>query len=216
MWSHSLNRQTAWGESEPYSHTVREFVASGGNHLGFCLGAFQTGRNPGCGLLPASNNSIRKLERPAAAASENKNEVIKIDWDFPTRRKPGASGKKRCISFPDCDTYQTSFPLAHDSGTTVIGTYSDGGNVAVMINSFGDGFVANIGAHPEVDMAGVSRDISTNRVGNLTRLVVDDEEDETSGVEEIRHDIPYDFIQSMLDEVDYYGEDRRLSEMKKH
>jgi len=46
----------------------------------------------------------------------------------------------------------------------------------------------------------------------LTQAIVDEEGDEIKHSEGFRHDIAYDFVQSMLDQVDYYGDGPTSSE----
>ena len=142
----------AWEYSKPYVPTVREYVAGGGIYLGFCLDAFSTGRNPGFGLLPAGDETVKEIQQPDTGTDEEDSEFVRIDWELPAKDKRSINRReKRDVSSPDGTIYQTSVPLAHDTQGTILGTYSYCGNIAAMINPYGDGWVANIGAHPEVD-----------------------------------------------------------------
>jgi hypothetical protein len=139
----------AWEEAKPYASAVRNFVASGGNYLGFCLGAFLIGSSPGFGLLPLGVNVVREIRQDGAEIDDDSNAIIKIDWASSTGPKRGTTEHHRRLFFQD----GAAFTLANHSPATVLGRYSSNNDVAAMLSPFGKGWVADIGPHPEADQS---------------------------------------------------------------
>lgn len=139
----------AWDEAKIYAPAVLDFVANGGNYLGFCLGAFLAGRNPGFGLVPEGDYVVEEIYQPGAQVKNMNNAVIEVDWRFTTGPKAGTTEDDRWLFFQD----GAAFVLTSDSPATVLANYTSNGDVAAIINPYGKGWVANVGPHPEADQS---------------------------------------------------------------
>jgi glutamine amidotransferase-like uncharacterized protein len=148
-WYIITDLNKAWEEAKPYASAVREYVAGGGNYLGFCLGAFLTGSSPGFGLLSLGDDVVREIEQDGAEIDDDSNATIEIDWAFSTGPKRGTTEHHRRLFFQD----GAAFNLAKHSPATVLGRYSSNNDVAAILSPFGKGWVANIGPHPEADQS---------------------------------------------------------------
>lgn len=126
---------------------MRDFVANGGHYLGFCLGAYLAGDDPGFGLLPKGDKAVREIKRRGAQVNDTSDTVIQVDWSFSTGDKQGKTDDGRWLFFQD----GAAFKLAKDSPAEVLGRYTKNGDVAATLNAYGKGWVANIGPHPEAD-----------------------------------------------------------------
>lgn len=144
-----LDLEQAWEEAEPYAADMRDFVARGGWYLGFCLGAFLAGPDTGFGLIPEGDKAAREIERPNAQVDDMEDTVIQVDWTFSTGKKQGTTERERWLYFQD----GAAFILSDHSPTTVLARYSQNGDVASALNAFGQGWVANVGPHPEADQS---------------------------------------------------------------
>jgi len=144
-----LDLEQAWEEAEPYAADMRDFVARGGWYLGFCLGAFLAGPDTGFGLIPEGDKAAREIERPNAQVDDIDDTVIQVDWTFSTGKKQGTTERERWLYFQD----GAAFVLSDHSPTTVLARYSQNGDVASALNAFGQGWVANVGPHPEADQS---------------------------------------------------------------
>lgn len=149
IWCEISDLGAAWEEAEPYAPAVRDFVAGGGNYLGFCIGAFLAGSSPGYDLLPQGDEIVSEVDQCDAEVDDERDTTIKVDWTFSTGSKRGTTEKKRWIYFQD----GTAFRLARNSPAKVLGRYSSNGDVAATLSPFGKGWVANIGPHPEADQS---------------------------------------------------------------
>lgn len=144
-----LDLEQAWEEAEPYAADMRDFVARGGWYLGFCLGAFLAGPDTGFGLIPEGDKAAREIERPNAQVDDIDDTVIQVDWTFSAGKKQGTTERERWLYFQD----GAAFVLSDHSPTTVLARYSQNGDVASTLNAFGQGWVANVGPHPEADQS---------------------------------------------------------------
>jgi len=144
-----LDLEQAWEEAEPYAADMRDFVARGGWYLGFCLGAFLAGPDTGFGLIPEGDKAAREIERPNAQVDDIDDTVIQVDWTFSAGKKQGTTERERWLYFQD----GAAFVLSDHSPTTVLARYSQNGDVASALNAFGQGWVANVGPHPEADQS---------------------------------------------------------------
>lgn len=134
-------------EAKKYARAVRDFVSGGGRYLGFCLGAYLAGSDPGFDLIPDGDEVLNEIEQPGAAVTNINDTVIEVDWTFSTGSKAGETKKNRWLYFQD----GAGFELAQGSRAKVLGRYSSNGDVAAILNSYGKGWVANVGPHPEAD-----------------------------------------------------------------
>jgi glutamine amidotransferase-like uncharacterized protein len=136
-------------EAQIYAPALRDFVSNGGRYIGFCLGAYMAGHDPGFSLIPKEDDVSQEIEEPGSQVDDEDDTIIQIDWSFSTGKKEGTTERKRWAYFQDGPT----FTLSEHSPATVLARYSSTGDVAAMLNQFGKGWVANVGPHPEADKA---------------------------------------------------------------
>jgi glutamine amidotransferase-like uncharacterized protein len=139
----------AMEEANAYAPALRSFVENGGRYVGFCLGAYMAGHDPGFGLIPAGDEVAQEIEEPGAQVGGEEDTIIQVDWSFSTGKKEGKTERERWLYFQDGPV----FSLAQGSTARVLARYSRTGGVAAVINGFGKGWVANVGPHPEADRA---------------------------------------------------------------
>lgn len=126
---------------------MRDFVANGGRYLGFCLGAYLAGHDPGFGLLSQNGNATQEIEEPGSQVENEDDTIIQIDWRFSTGPKKGKTELKRWMYFQD----GPALTLTANSSAIVLGRYSSNGDVAALLSSFGKGWVGCVGPHPEAN-----------------------------------------------------------------
>ena len=124
----------AWRHMHPYAETIRSFVHGGGHYLGFCLGGYLAGHNPGFGLLPGDSNEY--IESRGAEVTSPTDAVIAVRW----------RGRRRRVYFQD-GPYFTLRPHAR---ATVLARYENG-LAAAVVARYGVGRVGVVGPHPEAD-----------------------------------------------------------------
>ncbi|GAA2580393.1 BPL-N domain-containing protein [Dactylosporangium fulvum] len=129
--------KSAWRSLRAYSDDVRDFVNNGGRYLGFCLGAYLAGGNPGFGLLTgvAVESHIRSAK---ASVRGTDGTVVGVTW----------RGQRRHMYFQD----GAHFRLQGSAPATVLATY-DSGAAAAVITACGAGRVGLVGPHPEADLS---------------------------------------------------------------
>jgi len=188
--------QKAWKEAKPYASDVRNFVAGGGRYLGVCLGAFLAGHSPGLGLIPKGDNVVREIDQKGAQVDDEEDTTIQTDWTFSTGDKRGKTEKRRWLYFQD----GAAFRLSSKSSAKVLGRYSNNGDVAAILSPFGEGWVANVGPHPEADETWCKSNsddpLQTTRSMRLIKGA--DEEAEIKNPEGVRNDIGRDLVQALL------------------
>lgn len=126
----------AWKHLSQEADTIRQWVLGGGNYLGFCLGAYLAGSNPGYGLLPGE--VYRYIDSPNASVDTDEYTTVMTDW----------SGDSREMYFQD----GPAFSLSPSAPARVLATYP-GGEAAAVVASYGRGRVGLVGPHPEADRA---------------------------------------------------------------
>lgn len=119
----------AWRRLRRASPAVRDFVASGGRYLGFCLGGYLAGHSPGFGLLEGDTDQY--CGTPGAEVGDRAT-VIEVQWD----------GRLRRLYFEDGCCF------APGPCTQEVATYRNG-RPAAVVSPFGAGRVAVCGPHPE-------------------------------------------------------------------
>lgn len=134
-------------EAKPYVSAVRDFVSNGGCYIGFCLGGYMAGHDPGYSLIPAGDDVSDEIDEPNAQVKDDDDTIIQVDWTFSTGKKAGTPEKKRWVYFQDGPV----FTLGDHSPAKVLARYSSNGDVAALLNPFGKGWVANVGPHPEAN-----------------------------------------------------------------
>ncbi|MFC4493841.1 BPL-N domain-containing protein [Streptomyces ovatisporus] len=124
----------AWTEVRGSARAVREWVRAGGRYLGFCMGGYLAGSDPGFGLLPGDTDAYTTT--PGASVRTSRDTVIAVRW----------RGRERHMYFQD----GPYFDLRKGADATVLATYGNG-TVAALVAPFGEGRVGVSGPHPEAD-----------------------------------------------------------------
>ena len=124
-----------WRRLRDHADDVRGFVHGGGRYLGFCLGAYLAGADPGFGLL--SGVGVEGyIYSSEARVRDPDDTVVGVAW----------RGRPRHMYFQDGALFR---PRAGASAT-VLATYDTGG-VAAIVTGYGTGWVGLVGPHPEAD-----------------------------------------------------------------
>ncbi len=125
-----------WSAMSPYAAVIRQWVAGGGNYLGFCLGGYLAGATPGFDLLPGdtwqyitATNATVKTTAPAR---------INVRW----------RGATQTVYFQD----GPAFWLEPGASVDLLATY-EGGQPAALVAPYGSGRVGVVGPHPEADQS---------------------------------------------------------------
>jgi hypothetical protein len=118
----------AWRAMRGHAADLRAFVRGGGRYLGFCLGAYLAGRDPGYGLLPGDTDQY--VTSPGASVHDTRDTVVAVRW----------RGKPRHVYFQDGPLFTFTGPA------TVLATYA-----TAAVCRYGAGRVGVVGPHPEAD-----------------------------------------------------------------
>lgn len=113
--------------------TIRRYVRGGGHYLGFCMGAYLAGSQPGAGLLLPGNTG-QYIRTPGASVSTPRNAVIPVRW-----------GKARRRHFAQDPAYIVPSRVA---GERVLSRFTNG-RVNALVRPYGRGAVGVVGTHPE-------------------------------------------------------------------
>ncbi|MFE3292702.1 BPL-N domain-containing protein [Rhodococcus sp. NPDC059234] len=128
----------AWRRTRSYAPHLREFVAAGGSYLGFCLGAYLAGNDPGYRLFPGQVRQY--IGTDDATVHDTEDTVVAVDW----------RNQRRHMFFQD----GTAFTVPDDNwdavGATVLARYPNE-VVAAVVTPYGSGRVGLVGPHPEAD-----------------------------------------------------------------
>ncbi|MFF5227962.1 BPL-N domain-containing protein [Dactylosporangium sp. NPDC000521] len=127
----------AWRRLRGHAEDVRDFVHGGGNYLGFCLGAYLAGADPGFGLLIGVGVE-GYIYSAGATVHDTADTVVGVDW----------RGRRRHMFFQD----GALFRPRPGASVTVLATYDTGGAAAV-VTGYGSGRVGLVGPHPEADQS---------------------------------------------------------------
>lgn len=125
----------AWRRVRGYADDIRGYVHDGGRYLGFCLGAYLAGADPGFGLLTGVGVE-GYISSAGAAVRDPGDTVVGVDW----------RGRRRHLYFQD----GALFRVRSGASATVLATYDTGG-VAAVVTGYGAGRVGVVGPHPEAD-----------------------------------------------------------------
>ena len=120
----------AWRHLRRDARAVRDYVLGGGRYLGFCLGGYLAGDDPGFGLLKGPTDSYART--PGAEVSDEAPRVIDVVW----------AGEQRTVYFQDGCYFRPGPAI------DVVARYTNGLPAAV-VSPFGAGWVAVSGPHPE-------------------------------------------------------------------
>jgi glutamine amidotransferase-like uncharacterized protein len=137
----------AWTVMRGHAADIRAFVRGGGCYLGFCLGGYLAGFDPGFGLLPGDSGEY--TTSPGASVRTTDNTVVALRW----------RGRLRHAFFQDGPLFTL------DAGkATVLATYTTG-PVAAAVAAYGAGRVGVVGPHPEADVSWYADNGLTNPDG---------------------------------------------------
>ena len=136
----------AYNELKPNAKDIRNFVKNGGRYLGFCLGAFLAGTDPGLNLLPPGSQTDQEIARPKSQVRNESDTVIQVDWKFATGPKAGTVRRGTWLYFQDGPVIQ--IPKGSPN-VTVLATYTSNGDIAASVSPYGKGWVGLVGPHPE-------------------------------------------------------------------
>lgn len=114
---------------------ITSYVEGGGNYLGFCLGAYLAGSEPGLGLL-APGNTGRYVDTPEAQLEDTEEGIVRVRW----------KGQKRWHFAQDPSVI---FPSGVE-GEQILSRF-DNGEVNALVRPYGEGMVGVVGTHPEAD-----------------------------------------------------------------
>lgn len=127
-----------WRHTRDYAPQLRDFVAGGGTYLGFCLGAYLAGDDPGYRLFPGRVRQY--IGTDDATVHDTDDTVVSVSW----------RDQERHMYFQD----GTAFAVPHDDwdavGATVLARYPND-EVAAVVTPYGRGRVGLVGPHPEAD-----------------------------------------------------------------
>ncbi|KPH20555.1 hypothetical protein AN948_06645 [Rhodococcus sp. ADH] len=153
----------AWVHMEQHAESIREWVDSGGQYFGFCLGGYLAGVTPGFGLLPG--DTARYISSRNSGIDTTSNTVVEVTW----------RGEERLMFFQDGPI----FVLRDDAPVEVLARYRNG-KIAAVIAGFGRGRVGVVGPHPEAGQSwytrgltnpdGIRFDLGHDLVASVSRL----------------------------------------------
>ncbi len=127
---------TGWNHMKNYATVIRNYIATGGRYLGFCLGGYLAGATPGFNLLPGDTS--RYYGTPGASITTPNETVSTVLWR-------GVSNK---LYFED----PPKFDLVAGNPATILARYTSG-HVAALVTPYGAGRVGVVGPHPEADLS---------------------------------------------------------------
>lgn len=132
-----------------YAEPIKDFVANGGRYMGFCLGAYLAGNNPGLELLPQGDDVDEESTQPGAQVTNEDDTIINVDWTFSTGNDAGTTQHKRWLYFQD----GAVMSIAGSPTSKILGRYSSNGDIAASLTAYGSGWVGLVGPHPEADQS---------------------------------------------------------------
>ena len=139
---------------------------------------------------------MREITQKGAQVDDEDDTTIETDWTFSTGDKRGKTEARRWLYFQD----GAAFRLSSKSPAKVLGRYSKNGDVAAILSPFGEGWVANVGPHPEADQTWCKLNpmIEVERCNGKRLTKSADDEAEIENPEGVRNDIGRDLVQALL------------------
>lgn len=117
------------------AHAITRFVAAGGHYVGFCMGAYLAGSNPGMGLLSPGDTGDYD-QSPGASVTTTAEAVIPVWW--------GAEPRYPYVQDPP-------YVIAAGAlGERVLSRFTNG-KINALVQPFHRGSVGVVGTHPEAD-----------------------------------------------------------------
>lgn len=112
---------------------IKGYVSGGGHYVGFCMGAYLAGSNPGMGLLLPGNTG-QYIRTSGVSVKSTRNAVIPVRWEGTNRRH-----------FAQDPPYIVPSGVA---GEEVLSRYTNN-RVNALVRPYGEGGVGVVGTHPE-------------------------------------------------------------------
>lgn len=128
-----------WKSVQSTAPAIRKFVQNGGHYLGFCMGGYFAGKDPGFEILPGDTDQW--IASSKASVTTEDDALVDVVW----------RGKPRTVYFQDGPYFIVDSKSPDSSATTILATYKSNGKVAALVAPFGKGRVAVVGPHPEAD-----------------------------------------------------------------
>jgi glutamine amidotransferase-like uncharacterized protein len=129
----------AWDYVKKTAPAIQKFVKHGGRYLGFCMGGYFAGKNPGFELLPGDTDEW--ITSKNASVTTEKDAIVSVDWGNQTRFMYFQDGPFFILDKNDKDA----------KNTLVLANYSSNGKIAAVVAPYGNGKVGVSGPHPEAD-----------------------------------------------------------------
>jgi len=123
----------AYRQVKKHAREIRNYVASGGRYLGFCMGGYLAGRTPGFQILPGDTDQF--IASRGASVRTEADTIVNVHWRKQTRS----------MYFQD-GPYFLLDPGASD--VIVLATYNNN-KIAALVAPYGQGKVGVVGPHPE-------------------------------------------------------------------
>lgn len=115
------------------SRAIKAYVAGGGHYVGFCMGAYLAGSDPGMGLL-LPGNTRQYIRTPAASVKTTRHAVIPVAWEGTSRRH-----------FAQDPPYIVPSGVA---GEEILSRFTND-RVNALVKPYREGGVGVVGTHPE-------------------------------------------------------------------
>lgn len=116
---------------------IRNYVASGGRYVGFCLGGYLAGATPGFGLLPGDTDAY--VASSDATVTTDEDTLVEVRW----------REQRRFMYFQDGPHFVLDDDPQRD--VEVLATYPNA-TIAALVTTFGAGRVGVVGPHPEATL----------------------------------------------------------------
>lgn len=125
-----------WKYVKDTAPAIRKFVTNGGHYLGFCMGGYFAGKDPGFELLPGDTDQW--IASKKASVKDEDDAIVEVQWRT----------SKRFMYFQD----GPYFIVDEDGpGVTVLAKYASNDKIAAVVAPYGKGKVGVVGPHPEAD-----------------------------------------------------------------
>jgi hypothetical protein len=123
------------------ARAIKDYVAGGGRYVGFCMGAYLAGSQPGMGLLSPGNTG-QYIRTRGASLTSTRNAVVPVRWEGTGRRH-----------FAQDPPYIIPSGVA---GERILSRFTNN-RVNALVKPYGQGSVGVVGTHPEADRSWYGR-----------------------------------------------------------
>jgi hypothetical protein len=129
----------AWDHVKKTAPAIRKFVKNGGRYMGFCMGGYFAGSDPGYELLPGDTDEW--ITSKKASVKDEDDAIVSVQWGNTTRY----------MYFQDGPYFIVDDDKKEAKDVEILATYSSNGKIAAMVAPYGKGKVGVSGPHPEAD-----------------------------------------------------------------